>query len=189
MQMFKSWLDIVFGESVPRETSRARVASADQFWTYPESEEGCGIVPLYRADYTKEGVLELKEDGEHDLYADIQSHVASTDLNMILERYFSGDPTALNRVQGTYMDVTQVPDNYHEAMAMIDNARKDFAQLPPEIKERFNNDANQWIAALGTADWFTKMQMSAVSTEPSQGDSAADNSSASDASGTDKGVE
>lgn len=187
--MFKSWLDIVFGPTVSRETSRERVASADEFWLYPVSEEGCGIVQLYRADYTKEGVLELKEDGEHDLYADIQSHVASTDLNMILERYFSGDPTALNRVQGTYMDVTQVPDNYHEAMAMIDNARKDFAQLPPEIKERFNNDANQWIAALGTADWFTKMQMSTVPAESSQGDIAADNAAAADASRTDKGAE
>lgn len=187
--MFKSWLDIVYGSSVPRETSRERVASADEFWLYPVSEEGCGIVSLYRADYTKEGVLELKEDGEHDLYADIQSHVASTDLNMILERYFSGDPTALNRVQGTYMDVTQVPDNYHEAMAMIDNARKDFAQLPPEVKERFNNDANQWIASLGTADWFTKMQMPGVSAESPQGDIAVDNTAATNASGTDKGVE
>lgn len=187
--MFKSWLDIVFGESVPRETSRARAASADQFWTYPESEEGCGVVTLYRADYTKEGVLELKEDGEHDLYADIQSHAASTDLNMILERYFSGDPTALNRVQGTYMDVTQVPDNYHEAMAMIDNARKDFAQLPPEVKERFNNDANQWIAALGTADWFTKMQVSGVSAEQPADDINADSTVSGTVSAADKGVE
>lgn len=181
--MFKSWLDIVFGKSVPRETSRARTASADQPWAYPESEEGNCIVPLYRADYTKEGVLELKEDGEHDLYADIQSHVASTDLNMILERYFSGDPTALNRVQGTYMDVTRVPDNYHEAMAMIDNARKDFAQLPPEVKERFNNDANQWIAALGTADWFDKMQMPGVSAEQSADDTYADGAVSSVADG------
>lgn len=181
--MFKSWLDIVFG-SVPRETSRERVASADEFWLYPVSEEGCGIVQLYRADYTKEGVLELKEDGEHDLYADIQSHVASTDLNMILERYFSGDPTALNRVQGTYMDVTQVPDNYHEAMAMIDNARKDFAQLPPEVKERFNNDANQWIAALGTADWFDKMQVSSVSAEQFADDTHVDGAVSSAVDGT-----
>lgn len=187
--MFKSWLDIVYGHSVPRETSKARVASADQFWIYPESEEGCGIIPLYRADYTKEGVLELKEDGEHDLYADIQSHVASTDLNMILERYFSGDPTALNRVQGTYMDVTQVPDNYHEAMAMIDNARKDFAQLPPEVKERFNNDANQWIAALGTADWFDKMQVSGVSAEQSADDINADSTVSGSVPAADKGVE
>lgn len=181
--MFKSWLDIVFSAAAPRETAREASASADQFWIRPLSREGCGLVPLYRADYTKEGVLELKEDGEHDLYADIQSHVASTDLNMILERYFSGDPTALNRVQGTYMDVTRVPDNYHEAMAMIDNARKDFAQLPPEVKERFNNDANQWIAALGTADWFDKMQVSGVPAEQPADDTHADSAVSSAADG------
>lgn len=165
MTVFKSWLDIVYGSSVSRETSRERVASADEFWLYPVSEEGCGIVPLYRADYTKEGVLELKEDGEHDLYADIQSHVASTDIHMILDRYFAGDPEALNRVQGSYIDASEVPDNYHEAMSLLYNARKDFLTLPPEIKEKFNNDPDQWIAALGTADWFDKMQMPGVSAE------------------------
>lgn len=173
--VFKSWLDIVYGSSVPRETSRERVASADEFWLYPVSEEGCGIVPLYRADYTKEGVLELKEDGEHDLYADIQSHVASTDIHMILDRYFAGDPEALNRVQGSYIDASEVPDNYHEAMSLLYNARKDFLTLPPEIKEKFNNDPDQWIAALGTADWFAKMQVPTVSAQPSEGDIAADN--------------
>lgn len=189
MKMFKSWLDIVFGESVPRETSRARAASADQFWTYPESEVGCGVVPLYRADYTKEGVLELKEDGEHDLYADIQSHAASTDIHMILDRYFAGDPEALNRVQGSYIDASEVPDNYHEAMSLLYNARKDFLTLPPDIKEKFNNDPDQWIAALGTADWFAKMQMPGVSTESSQVDIAVDSTVTADASGPDKGVE
>lgn len=189
MTVFKSWLDIVYGDSVPRETSRERVASADEFWLYPVSEEGCGIVPLYRADYTKEGVLELKEDGEHDLYADIQSHVASTDIHMILDRYFAGDPEALNRVQGSYIDASEVPDNYHEAMSLLYNARKDFLTLPPEIKEKFNNDPDQWIAALGTADWFAKMQVPTVSTESSEGNTAVDNAAAADAGRTDKGVE
>lgn len=189
MIVFKSWLDIVYGQSVPRETSRERVASADEFWLYPVSEEGCGIVPLYRADYTKEGVLELKEDGEHDLYADIQSHVASTDIHMILDRYFAGDPEALNRVQGSYIDASEVPDNYHEAMSLLYNARKDFLTLPPEIKEKFNNDPDQWIAALGTADWFTKMQVSGVSAESPEGNIAVDNATTADADRADKGVE
>lgn len=188
--MFKNWMERSFlADDVLSSAALALGASADDvglgvsretFWTRHDTAAGDGIVPLYRSSFTKEGVLQLVRDGEHDLYADIQSHAASTDLNMILERYFSGDPSALSRVQGVYMDVTSVPENYHEAMQLIDNARKDFAVLPPEVKERFDNDPNQWIASLGTADWLSKMQISSVSAKQHESPAEDNNQSAGD---------
>lgn len=125
----------------------------------PELNPGSPVVPLYRSQYNKDGVLELIEDGQHDLYAEIQSHAASTDMQLILDRYFNGDPSALSRVQGVYADITDMPTTIHEAMTIMDNARKDFETLPPVIKEQFGNDANQFLAQMGTDDWLAKMQL------------------------------
>lgn len=131
------------------------------------SEPGSGVVPLFTASYDKQGVLQIVEDGYHNLYDEIQSHRNATDINMIVDRYFSGDPTALSRVQGTYMDVSGLPDNIHDAMTLMDNARRDFDTLPPEIKANFDNDVNQFLAQLGTEDWFRAMQI-ATDAEPAE---------------------
>lgn len=126
---------------------------------------GEAVVATYSPEYDKSGALQLVQDGEHNLYEEIQSHRDSTDLSLILNRYFNGDPTALSRVQGTYMDVTGLPDNIHEAMTLVDNARRDFDTLPPDIKQLFDNDANQFLSSLGTEDWFEKMQLKQDSSE------------------------
>lgn len=126
---------------------------------------GEALVPTYSPQYNKAGALELVQDGEHNLYEEIQSHRDSTDLSLIINRYFNGDPMALSRVQGAYMDITGLPDNIHEAMTLVDNARRDFEGLPPEIKQLFGNDANQFLSSLGTEDWFSKMQVSQESNQ------------------------
>lgn len=120
---------------------------------------GSGIIKEYTAQYRQDGVLELVETGEHDLYADIQSHKDSCDLQLIINRYFNGDPAALSRVQGVYMDVSEMPDNIHQAMQLMDNARRDFDTLPVDIKAKFGNDPNQFLATLGTEQWFANMQI------------------------------
>lgn len=123
------------------------------------AEPGDSIIPTYTPIYNKNGVLELKQDGEKDLYAEIQSHKDSCDLAVIINRYFNGDPSALSRVQGTYMDITAMPTNMHEAMSLVDNARRDFDRLPVDIKQLFDNDANKFLATLGTEEWLQKMQI------------------------------
>lgn len=120
---------------------------------------GSGVVKEYTAKYRQDGVLELVETGEHDLYADIQSHKDSCDLQLIINRYFNGDPAALSRVQGVYMDVSEMPENIHEAMQLMETARKDFDTLPVDIKAKFGNDPNQFLATLGTEQWFDNMQI------------------------------
>lgn len=136
----------------------ARIYDPDKHRRYP-SNVGSGVVTEYTAQYCKDGTIELIPTGEHDLYADIQSHKDSCDLQTIIRQYFNGDPAALSRVQGVYMDVTELPDNIHEAMQLMDNARKDFDKLPVDVKERFDFDANKFLASLGTQEWFDKMQV------------------------------
>lgn len=120
---------------------------------------GSSVTTTYSAEYDKTGTLQLKPTGEHDLYAEIQSHKDSTDLALILNRYFNGDPTVLSRVQGAYMDVSEMPTNVHEAMTLMHNAQRDFEKLPVDIKEKFGNDPNRFLATLGTEEWFAAMQI------------------------------
>lgn len=137
----------------------ATVLSPDSREAFRSSGVGSGVVQLFRAEYDKTGVLQLVPDGEHDLYAEIQSHAASTDMQLILSRYFSGDPSVLSRVQGAYMDITGMPDNIHDALALMDNAKSDFDRLPPAIRDKFGNDVNQFLSLLGTEQWFEAMQI------------------------------
>lgn len=155
-------------------TQYQRIAQHQRFATNP----GNGLIPTYSPRYATDGVLVLKEDGQHNLYEEIQSHRDSTDIELIIDRYFNGDPTALSRVQGTYADITNMPQNMHEAMALVDNARRDFESLPVDIKQLFDNDPNQFLATLGTEEWFNKMQISqnneAKSVESSENISVSD---------------
>lgn len=147
------------------ETQYQRIFDPDKHRRF-NSNPGSGVVKEYTAQYRQDGVLELVETGEHDLYADIQSHKDSCDLQLIINRYFNGDPAALSRVQGVYTDVSEMPDNIHQAMQLMDNARRDFDTLPVDIKAKFGNDSNQFLATLGTEQWFENMQVN--KTEPVQ---------------------
>lgn len=150
------------------ETQYQRIFDPDKRRRFA-ANPGSGVVKEYTARYKQDGVLELVETGEHDLYADIQSHKDSCDLKLIINRYFNGDPAALSRVQGVYMDVSDMPDNIHQAMQMMDNARRDFDTLPVDIKAKFGNDPNQFLATLGTEQWFENMQVQKQ--EPEQDES------------------
>ena len=150
------------------ETQYQRIFDPDKRRRFA-ANPGSGVVKEYTARYKQDGVLELVETGEHDLYADIQSHKDSCDLQLIINRYFNGDPAALSRVQGVYMDVSEMPDNIHQAMQLMDNARRDFDTLPVDIKAKFGNDPNQFLATLGTEQWFENMQVQKQ--EPEQDES------------------
>lgn len=127
---------------------------------------GNPITTRYRATYDDKGVLHLVPSGTHDLYAEIQSYAASTDLATIIARYFNGDPSALSRVQGTYMDLTGMPGNVHEVYNMMAKAEEDFHTLPAEIQAKFGNDPVRFLSTLGSPEWMAAMQIA----QPAAGD-------------------
>lgn len=120
---------------------------------------GSGIVPTYSPHLEKDGNISLKVDGEHNLYEEIQSHRASVDMEIIVNRYMNGDPSVLSRVQGFYADMTEAPQTIHEAVSLMRKAELDFKHLPAEIQAEFDNDYNKFIMSLGTEEWLQKMQI------------------------------
>lgn len=123
---------------------------------------GSGIIPTYIPHLEKDGTLTLVQDGEHDLYEEIQSHKDSTDLQLIINRYMNGDPTVLSRVQGAYGDFSEMPQSMHEAYDLMRKAEHDFKKLPAEIQASFDNDPTKFIMSLGSDEWLEKMQISKV---------------------------
>ena len=113
----------------------------------------------YVGDLDRNGNLTLKKVGKTDLYEQIQSYADSCDMKLIVSRYMSGDMTALNRVQGIYTDITDMPTNLHEALELIDKAHTDFFTLPLEIRQKFDNSVDNFISEFGTPDFYDKLKI------------------------------
>lgn len=121
------------------------------------TEPGSRTKVMYGPKYDKQGRMYLVETGVHDLYAEIQSHADSVDIHVLLERFAQGDPGALTRIQGTYGDFTQLPGSFAEALNIMAAAEQYFMSLPVDVRDRFGQDFNQFIAAMDTPDWVSKV--------------------------------
>lgn len=80
-----------------------------------------------------------------------QQYKNDADINTIVKR-FSMVPQAGPPVlgEGVYGDFTGITD-YHSALERVQRAEADFMRLPPDIRERFNNDAAQFMDFAATA--------------------------------------
>ena len=118
--------------------------------------------PIVQAD----GTIELREAGKTDLQEFYDSQAASCDMALIISRYLNGDRSVLEQRQGAYFDATQVPSTYAEMLQTVISGQRSFEALPVEVKQRFNNDFNQWFASAGSEEWQSKMTVSGpVATE------------------------
>ena len=72
------------------------------------SVSGDRTVPIYTPNISPDGHIDLIQSGEHNLYAEIQSHKDSVDINVILERFVAGDLDALNRRPAMYLEVSKM---------------------------------------------------------------------------------
>lgn len=120
------------------------------------SEPGSMIEKTYEGYYDLDGVLQLKETGEHNIYLDTQADRDACDVNILVAKYMAGDETALNKVKGYYADISNLPTNIHDAYNLIKRAERDFEALPVEVKERFDNTFEKFLFTAGDPEWYQK---------------------------------
>lgn len=123
-------------------------------WRYkrfrsPSSEVGSRVKVKYSSKYDKDGNIVLVEVGTEDVYDYIQSFAASVDVNNIMQRFNSGDSSALLKVQGVYGDFSDVPDNWSDVLNVLNEGRLSFDRLPKDIKEQFGNDFYRYVSSGG----------------------------------------
>ena len=126
------------------------------------SHPGNPIKQLYSGSYNERGQVELKEDGTEDVYAFIQSFAESTDIHAILKRYQNGEVDVLEKVQGFYGDITEMPHTYAEALQRIADSEKVFMSLPVEVRAKFGHSFSEFLAASQEADFLDRLGVKPV---------------------------
>ena len=110
----------------------------------------------YGYEIDKYGRKVLVKTGETDLYAKIQESLEETKIENVIARCIAGDTSVL-RPDGIYADLTQQPSNLLEAQQMIQQLENVWNGLSKEIKEKYNWDVSQFIAASDTEEWARDM--------------------------------
>lgn len=122
------------------------------------SNVGDPIHIVYGSIVDKQGNVKLERKGSENLYDFIQSFADSTDINILLSKFRNGDTTALNQRVGQYMDITNMPTSFAEVLDTVHRGEELFYALPLEVREKFNNNLNQFIADIGSDQWYQKLQ-------------------------------
>ena len=122
-----------------------------------ETEAGRKVRLTFRWAYDDKGNKSLVQDEEIDRDAEIQSYLEETKIENIINRA-AFDPSVVQRL-GTQLndeepqDFTTMPSTLAEAQNMMIQAENTWNKLPHEIKQKFDNDVDKFIARFGTAEW------------------------------------
>lgn len=122
-----------------------------------QSHPGNPIKQLYAGSYNERGQVELKEDGTEDLYSYIQSFAESTDIHSIIRRFQNGEVDVLEKVQGFYGDITEMPHTYAEALQRIADSEKVFMSLPVDVRAKFGHSFSEFLSASQDDDFLDRM--------------------------------
>ncbi len=122
-----------------------------------QSNPGNPLKQLYAGSYNERGQVELREDGTENLYDFIQSFAESTDIHAIMRRFENGEVDVLEKVQGFYGDVTEMPKTYAEALQRIADSEKVFMSLPVDVRAKFGHSFSEFLAASNDADFLERL--------------------------------
>lgn len=109
--------------------------------------------PTYTADDNGYPV----QTGTVNLYDEIQSHRQSVELSTLLQRYAQGDVTALNKIEGVYADVVDMPSTYAELFNRVRDAENSFNALPEDVRVLFDNSPVSFWQSIGTPEFASKI--------------------------------
>lgn len=123
-----------------------------------ETEAGKKVRLTFRWTYDDKGNKTLVEDEEIDKDAEIQSYLEETKIENIINRA-AFDPSIMQKLGARLsdeepQDFTNMPRTLAEAQNMMIRAEDTWNKLPHEIKQKFDNDVDKFIAGFGTADWM-----------------------------------
>lgn len=124
---------------------------------------GDSVVQEYELEYTPQGVPHLVPTGTYDLYEVIQSFRDECDLGKIFQRYANGDVMALNKRQGVYADISDMPQDIFAAANLLDRVEAIYDGLSEDLRSRF-----------GSFEDFLKNPLALLSDRPASDSGSAD---------------
>lgn len=130
------------------------------------SNPGCDFECDYSPYYSDSGSLELEITGQRNAFEDIQLYKDECDVHSILRRYAAGELDVLQRVQGFFGDITDFPTSYPEMFNLINRSQSFFDSLPADVKAKFGNDFQQFLAASQSPDFLSAFVAQTVAEPP-----------------------
>lgn len=123
-----------------------------------ETEAGQKVRLTFRWAYDDKGNKSLVQDEEIDRDAEIQSYLEETKIENIINRA-AFDPSIVQKLGAQLSDAepqdfTNMPSTLAEAQNLMIQAEQTWDKLPREVKQKFDNDVNKFIARFGTTDWM-----------------------------------
>lgn len=119
-----------------------------QFESHPRVVQPAGdrCHTLYSGRYTDTGEFVLEASGKEDFYDKIQSHGASVDIHLILERFRRGDIEALGDAsRSIYFDTAEMPKNYAHLLNTVIEGEQAFMSMPVEERAKYGHSFVQWM--------------------------------------------
>ena len=124
--------------------------------TAKPTEAGENIRRTYLWEFNEKGEKVLTLDQVIDQQAEIDSYLEETKLENIIRRA-SIDPDLAARlvpdIGGGLQDATEIPENLMELQNIMLRAEQIWDEIPKEIKLKFDNDVDKFVASFGTVDW------------------------------------
>lgn len=124
--------------------------------TAKPTEAGENIRRTYLWEFNEKGEKVLTLDQVIDQQAEIDSYLEETKLENIIRRA-SIDPDIAARLApnmgGGIQDATEMPENLMELQNIMLRAEQIWDEIPKEIKLKFDNDVDKFVASFGTIDW------------------------------------
>ena len=120
------------------------------------TEAGESVRRTYLWERNEEGEKVLKLDQIIDQQAEIDSYLEETKIENIVRRA-SIDPNIAERIApnlgGGIQDFTEAPHTLAELQNIMIRAEQIWSEVPKEIKLKFDNDVDKFIASFGTVEW------------------------------------
>lgn len=124
--------------------------------TAKPTEAGETVRRTYLWERNEKGEKVLRLDQTIDQQAEIDSYLEETKLENIIRRA-SIDPDIAARlvpdIGGGIQDFTEAPQNLAELQNIMLRAEQIWDEIPKEIKLKFDNDVDKFVASFGTIDW------------------------------------
>lgn len=136
---------------------------------------GDSVVQDYELEYSPQGVPHLVPTGTYDLYDVIQSFRDECDLGKIFQRYANGDVMALNKRQGVYADISEMPQDIFTAANLLDRVEGIYNGLSEDLRSR-----------VGSFEDFLADPLSVLSDHPAS-DSGSSKTEPADTAGSEGG--
>lgn len=114
---------------------------------------GSKFAKEYSMQIDEKGHKTLMKVGETNIYEKIQAGLEDTLIENILTRASMGDTTALDRVQGNYLDCTEMPETLADAQNRILLLKSEFNRLPIELRREYNFSAEEFVTDIGSSKW------------------------------------